>query len=109
MNTARELLPGNLAVQSDIGHVYAVSGDKRAAERVIAGLRDESAGRYVNPYEVALIYVGLRQNDQAFEWLDKALHGHSDMMIYLNVDPRLDSIRSDSRFTELVRRVGIPD
>jgi TolB-like protein/DNA-binding winged helix-turn-helix (wHTH) protein/Flp pilus assembly protein TadD len=110
MDKAKELLPGNLGVQSDIGHVYAVSGDKRAAERLIARLRDESsAGRYVNPYEVALIYVGLGQNKQAFEWLDKAYRGHSDMLIYLNVDPRLDSIRSDSQFRALVRRVGIPD
>ncbi len=72
------------------------------------GWRDEPAGRHVNPYEVALIYIGLGQNDQAFEWLDKALRGNSDMLIYLNVDPRLDSIRSDLRFTDIVRRVGIP-
>jgi TolB-like protein/DNA-binding winged helix-turn-helix (wHTH) protein/Flp pilus assembly protein TadD len=109
MGKAKDLLPGNLAVQSDIGHVYAVSGDKDAAERVIARLREESKRHYVNKYEVALIYVGLGQNDQAFEWLDKAFRGHSDQLIYLNVDPRLDSIRCDSRFTELVRRVGIPD
>jgi TolB-like protein len=109
MGKARDLLRGNLAVQSDIGHVYAVSGDKGAAERVIAGLREESERRYVNQYEVALIYVGLGQIDQAFEWLDEAFRARSDQLIYLNVDPRLDSIRSDSRFTELVRRVGIPD
>jgi TolB-like protein/DNA-binding winged helix-turn-helix (wHTH) protein len=109
MGKAKDLLPGNLAVQSDIGHVYAVSGDKGAAERVIAGLKEESGRRYVNLYELALIYVGLNQNDQAFEWLDKAFREHSDQLIYLNVDPRLDSIRSDSRFTALVRLVGIPN
>jgi TolB-like protein/DNA-binding winged helix-turn-helix (wHTH) protein/Flp pilus assembly protein TadD len=109
MGKAKDLLPGNLAVQSDIAHVYAVSGDKGAVEKVIAGLREESARRYVNQYEVALIFVGLGRNDQAFEWLDKAFRGHSDQLVYLKVDPRLDSIRSDSRFTELVRRVGIPD
>jgi hypothetical protein len=76
---------------------------------VIAGLKEESVRRYVNQYELALIYVGLNQNDQAFEWLDKALREHSDQLIYLNVDPRLDSIRSDSRFTNFVRLVGIPN
>jgi TolB-like protein/DNA-binding winged helix-turn-helix (wHTH) protein/Flp pilus assembly protein TadD len=109
LGKAKDLLPGNLAVRSDIGHVYAVSGDKVAAERLIAGLKEESVRRYVNQYELALIYVGLNQNDQAFEWLDKAFREHSDQLIYLNVDPRLDSIRSDSRFANFVRLVGIPN
>ena len=108
MNRAKDLLPGNLAVQSDIGHVYAISGDKRSAEKVIADLKAESRQRYVNQYELALIYIGLGQNDRAFESLDKAYREHSDQLIYLGVDPRLDAIRSDARFTELVRRVGIP-
>jgi TolB-like protein/DNA-binding winged helix-turn-helix (wHTH) protein len=108
MGKGKDLLPGNLAVQSDIGHVYAVSGDKGAAERVIAGLKEESVRRYVNQYELALIYVGLDQNDQAFERLDNAFREHSDQLIYLKVDPRLDPIRSDPRFKDLVRLVGIP-
>jgi serine/threonine protein kinase/TolB-like protein/Tfp pilus assembly protein PilF len=109
MAKARDLLPGNLAVQSDIGHVYAVSGNKPEAEKVIARLKEESAHHYVNLYELALIYVGLRQGDQAFKWLDGAFREHSDQMIYLKVDPRLDSVRSDPRFMDLVRRVGIPE
>jgi hypothetical protein len=76
---------------------------------VIAELEEESARRYVNLYELALIYIGLGQDDQAFEWLDRAFREHSDQLIYLKVDPRLDSIRSDSRFTDLVRRVGVPN
>lgn len=106
--TAKNLLPGNMAIRSDVGHVYAVSGDADQAEKVIADLRQESQRLYVNSYELALIYVGLRKDDQAFEWLNKAFAERSDQMIYLNVDPRLDSIRSDSRFADLVRRVGIP-
>jgi TolB-like protein/DNA-binding winged helix-turn-helix (wHTH) protein/Flp pilus assembly protein TadD len=109
MGKAKDLLPGNLAVESDIGHVYAVLGDKAAAERIIAGLKEESAQRYVNQYELALIYVGLGQKDEAFKLLDRAFREHSDMLVYLKVDPRLDSIRSDSRFTDLVRLVGIPN
>ena len=104
---AKDLLPGNLAVLCDIGHVYAVSGDKRSAEHVIAVLQKESAVRYVNQYELALIYIGLVQKDLAFKSLERAFREHSDMLIYMNVDPRLDSIRSDPRFENLVSRVNV--
>ena len=109
LTKTKDLLPGNLAVQSDIGHVYAVSGNKSEAEKTIARLKQESTRTYVNLYELALIYIGLGQNDQAFDWLEKAYRERSDQLIYLKVDPRLDPIRSDSRFADLVRRVGIPD
>lgn len=109
MGRAKDLLPRNLAVLCDIGHVYAVSGDKGNAEKVIAALEEESAHRYVNAYELALIYVGLGQNDQAFKSLDRAFREHSDMLVYLKVDPRLDSIRSDFRFPNLMRSVGVPN
>ena len=109
LGRARDLLPTNLAVQCDIGHVYAISGDKGNAEKVIAMLKEGSARRYVNQYELGLIYIGLGQDDKAFKSLEQAFREHSDMLVYLKVDPRLDSIRSDSRFANLMRRVGIPD
>ena len=109
MRKATDLLPGNLAVRADIGHVYAVSGDKAAAEKLVAQLNEESNHRYVNQYELALVYVGLGQKDMAFKALDRSFREHSDQLIYLNVDPRLDSIRTDSRFRDLVRLVDIPD
>ena len=109
MGKAKELLPGNLAVQCDIGHVYAVSGDRSVAKKLISVLKQESGRRYVNQYELALIYIGLGQNDQALKLLDRAFREHSDMLVYLNVDPRLDPIRSDPRFANLVRLVGIPN
>ena len=108
MGRAKDLLPGNLAVLCDIGHVYALSGDRRGAENVIAELQKESTRRYVNQYEVALIYTGLGEKDQAFKALERAFQERSDMLVYLNVDPRLDSIHSDSRFGDLLRRVGVP-
>jgi hypothetical protein len=79
----------------------------KKAEEIIRRLKDFSAKKYVNPYDVALIYIGLGSVDQAFEWLEAAFGDRSDMLVYLNVDPRLDPIRSDSRFLELTRRVGI--
>jgi TolB-like protein/DNA-binding winged helix-turn-helix (wHTH) protein/Tfp pilus assembly protein PilF len=109
MQRARDLLPTNLAVQADIAHVYAISGDKAAAERVLAELNRQSGQRYVNQYELAIIYAGLGQNERSFECLNTAFRERSDMLVYLNVDPRLESLRTDPRFGELVRLVGIPN
>jgi len=74
--------------------------DFRKAQRVSTSLRQ--------PVRACLDLCGLGQRDQAFESLDKAFRERSDQMIYLKVDPRLDSLRSDARFASLVLRVGIP-
>jgi TolB-like protein/DNA-binding winged helix-turn-helix (wHTH) protein/Flp pilus assembly protein TadD len=109
MGRAKDLLPRNLAVLCDIGHVYAVSGDKNSARKTIALLKQEAEHRYVNQYELALIYIGLGQNDEAFKSMEQGFREHSDMLVYLKVDSRLDPIRSDSRFIDLMHRVGIPN
>jgi serine/threonine-protein kinase len=103
-----DLLKGNVVVTANIGHAHALSGDRREADRVIAELQQESARRFVSPFEIALIYVGLGERERAFEWLDTAYRERSDSLIYLKVDPRLDPIRSDRRFGELVTKVGVP-
>jgi len=108
MGSAKDFLKSNLTVDADMGRVYALSGRRSEADRAIARLKKESSRRYVNPYQIGLIYVGLGQNDQAFEWLDKAVGERSDMLVYLKTDSRLNPIRSDSRFPEIEQRVGIP-
>jgi tetratricopeptide (TPR) repeat protein len=57
---------------------------------------------------IASVYADLRDKDRAFEWLDKAYVERDDHLPQLNSDPMWDSVRSDSRFAELVRRVGLP-
>ena len=108
MNKAQDLSKSNLIIRGDIGHLYAVSGHTEKAKEVIDELKKFSATRYVNPFEIALIYVGLGDKEHAFQWLEAAYQERSDLLVYLNVDPRLDPIRSDPRFANLVRRVGIP-
>ena len=107
MHKAQESLKDNTALVADIGHVYALSGDKAAALRVLEQLSELSRRTYVSPFEVALIYAALGRKDDAFQWLEKAYNDRSDMLIYLNADPRLDSIRSDPRFLDLAHRVGL--
>lgn len=106
MTKAQEHLKSNTALAADIGHVYAMSGDKAAALKSLDQLKEDSRRTYVNPFEVALIYVALGKRDDALDWLEKAYTARSDLLIYLNADPRLDTIRSDPRFVDLARRVG---
>ena len=106
MRKAQNFLQNNTALVADIGHVYAMSGDTNAALKVLAQLNEASKRTYVNPFEIALIYLALGRRSEALQWLGRAHRERSDMLIYLNADPRLDSIRSDPQFVELVHRIG---
>jgi hypothetical protein len=56
---------------------------------------------------IALIYVGLGQKDQAFKWLEEAYEKSDNLLVYLKVSSEFDSLRSDPRFTELLKKVGL--
>jgi hypothetical protein len=61
----------------------------------------------VSPHSIATVYVGLDQTEDAIEWLGRAADERSNWMIFLNVDPVLDSIRDDTRFKRIVGRTGV--
>jgi len=90
-----------------LGHAFAVSGQSEKAQQLLGNLKKLSDQRYVSSADIAMIYVGLGDNDQAFTWLQKAYLERSWYLVLLRVDPRLDSLRSDPRFQDLVRRVGL--
>jgi eukaryotic-like serine/threonine-protein kinase len=90
------------------GHAYAVSGRKERANNAIAELRSLSSQRYVAPAEIALVYTGLGDKEKAFEWLERAYQDHSPWLIWLKVDPRFDTLHSDPRYADLLRRMGLP-
>lgn len=97
----------NHYVFGSLGHAYALAGRKEEARRAIVQLTAMSKDEYVSPYSIAIIYAGLGENDAAFEWLNKAYDARSETMGWIKVDARLDKLRSDARFAELVRRVGL--
>jgi hypothetical protein len=74
---------------------------------VLAELEETAKRTYVAPFVVALVYTGLGETKPAFEWLEKAYECRSWGLLWLNVDPRFDSLRSDSRFTDLLCRIGL--
>jgi hypothetical protein len=76
--------------------------------KTLEELKDLSKRRYVAPADMAKIYAALGEKDQAFEWLQKAYEVRSAWLVWLKVEPLWDSLRSDPRFADLLRRVGFP-
>jgi hypothetical protein len=90
-----------------IARALALSGDRAGAERLLADIEARARERYVSPYSLALVHASLGQADDAFRQLDRALEERSSWMAFAAVNPRLDALRSDPRFAEVRRRVGI--
>jgi serine/threonine-protein kinase len=93
---------------SDLGYGHARAGNKLEAQKRIEELKELRKRRFVDPGEIAFIYVGLGDNDQAFAWLNRAYEEGSTSLVRLKVSPSYDTLRSDPRFADLMRRVGIP-
>jgi len=102
--TLSERNPDVIAI---LGNAYAAVGDRKEAEKVINELIESSQRRYVPSYAVAAIYAELGRKDEAFAWLEKAYAERSPTLVDLKVDPTLDALRSDPRYVELLRRVGL--
>jgi len=91
-----------------IGYVYGRMGRAADARKVIADLQEQSKKGYVAPTNFAKIYIGLGDKDQAFTWLEKGYQQRDFWLTFLKGDPVFDSLRSDPRFQDLVRRIGLP-
>jgi len=107
-NKTDAALPGWVVTIAGMGHAYGEWGHQAEAKQVLVRLNEMASEKYVTPYGVALVYAGLGDKDQAFAWLNKAVAGRSHWLVWLNRDPRWDRIRSDPRFDDLQKRVGLP-
>jgi len=94
-------------ILAQLGTIYSYSGRRDEARKVLDELHQLSKQRYVSPFYIALIYMGLGQKDQAFEWLEKAYKKRDHWLETLKVHPWLDSLRSDPRFIELLKKMGL--
>ena len=90
-----------------LGYVYARAGQPAKARGVIAQLENHVKQDGLGRYEIALVYAALGDKDQAFVWLEDSFKAHNEGLTNLKIDPCLDSLRSDPRFENLVRRVGL--
>ena len=91
-----------------LGNARALSGDTRGALKLLEEIRTIAKRQYVPAVHIALVYVGLGDKDQAFAWLEKAYQAREPGLPGLKGNQRFDSLRSDPRYTSLLRRVGLP-
>ncbi|HLG93709.1 MAG TPA: tetratricopeptide repeat protein, partial [candidate division Zixibacteria bacterium] len=90
-----------------LGFVYAKAGKKEEALKIVEELKTMSQQQYISPFEIAEIYATLDEKETAFAWLQKAFEDGVGDLIYLKVEPWLDNLRSDARFTGLLRKAGL--
>ena len=88
-------------------HGYAVAGKRREAEKLLAEVKAHYKSSYLCAYEIAVTHVAFGEKDQAFEWLNRAVDDRADCIPFLPVDPRMDPIRADPRFQDLLERAGL--
>jgi TolB-like protein/DNA-binding winged helix-turn-helix (wHTH) protein/Flp pilus assembly protein TadD len=110
LETAVDLSHGNPNPRfvAYLGYAYAVAGKAIQARKTLARLNTLLREKYISPYGIALIHVGLGEKEAAFEWLEKAYQAHAFELAELSADPRLNALRADPRFQDLARRVGPP-
>jgi len=93
---------------AQVAVALAVAGRNGDALRIAHELETVSRKRYVSPYGLAQIYAASNKKEETFKWLQAAYEGHAVWMGYLAVDPIFDRYRSEERFKDLLRRVGLP-
>ena len=91
-----------------LAHAYALAGRREEAEKDLGELLELRKGQYISPGQLAIIYIGLGEKDKAFAYLEEANKMHDLSIMRLKVERRFDPLRSDPRFNDLVRRIGIP-
>ena len=106
LTKAAELF-GDRSMTAWVGRVYALSGRRAQALKVLEDMLELSKQQPVSAYSIASLYATLGEKDRAFEWLEKVYQERNYYVVFLNVDPALDSLRGDPRFADLLTRIGL--
>lgn len=104
---AVHLSPQSPRMQGALGRAFALSDKRPLAVKILRTLEDLAKQRYVSPFEFAAIHFALGEDDRGFRWLTKAADDRAFEMTSIKVDPRVDGVRSDTRFAAIVKRVGL--
>ncbi len=101
------LSPNITEYRGGLGHAYGRAGKSAEARKLLSELKELSRRRYVSWLDFATIYAGLGEKDQAFAFLEKAYEQHDARLVWVKGYPLLDPLRTDPRFADLLRRIGL--
>jgi len=107
VQNARTCSGGHPAMLADLGHIYALAGRTEEAHQVLRELDELSRSRYVSGCWQSIVHVGLGAFDDAFEFLEAACREKDVSLVWLNVEPRFDTIRPDRRFGHALENLGL--
>jgi TolB-like protein/Tfp pilus assembly protein PilF len=107
LRRAQKLSPGLALVQSALGNLLGLCGQRKEARSILAELERERANKFVPAYDIALVRIGLGDLAGGLDWLYQAAAEHSGWLPYLGVEPRLDPVRQMPEFQKLLVRVGL--
>jgi eukaryotic-like serine/threonine-protein kinase len=99
---------GSPLMRAALAHTYGKAGKATDARHVLDDLTELAKHKYVAPHFFAGIHIGLGDNDRAMDYLEKSWDERCHWLIYLHIDPSMDDLRSDPRFDDLLKRVGLP-
>jgi tetratricopeptide (TPR) repeat protein len=94
-------------IRAALAEVYALAGEDGKARKLFDELKALEKAGFVPPFYMALIHAALRENDSAFEYLEKAFEMRDSSLPLMKVDKRLDSLRADPRLNDLLLRIGL--
>jgi len=103
------LEPASPRLAANLARAYAAAGKRSDALKIISNLKELSKQRYISPFGIAMIYAALGDFDQTFEWLEKAYQDRSVGLAELRGNQRINLLRSDPRFQDLLRRMKFPE
>ena len=106
---ALALAPDNPNFLAALGNVFGEAGRVAEARRILAQLEKAHQSEEVSAFFFALVHAGLGEKAAALDWLEKAYRERSGSIRYLKVEPRLNRLRSEPRFQDLMKRVGLAD
>jgi TolB-like protein/DNA-binding winged helix-turn-helix (wHTH) protein/Tfp pilus assembly protein PilF len=104
LQKATQLSEGSTAFNANLAYAYAASGRRNEAVKILSDLKNQSRHGFSNAPEIALVYVGLDDKDQAMAWLNKAFDERFSPWVLMR--PAFDPLRSDPRFQDLRHRIG---
>ena len=99
--------PDNVAALTALGHAQGLAGKKSDAEKIIGRLQELSKQQYVSPFQTAVVYAGLNERKLALDWLEKSREERFNWLPFVQIDPVFKNLRTEARFLELEKSLGL--